>query len=968
MKFKRFLSLTLSVLLVLGAVPAASLFVGAASATYDIAAAFDSTDVTVNGETKSAADVFELKTMTADGTYDYAYGENESIAAFIDGGLSVPYSTAANTTTGASAAVNFVKLNDSVVTDRQLQSYYVDFDATNAQLNRTSLGQGFGFAYDSSTGSYDIVQYAKARTDLPMQANLYTVEKTAYTGNKNGWLSVGAADALTDGITYYYRVKFAYTYLSGKVSKVTVTTSVYASDADRTADANAVVTNSADLGIGSYSNYLTADMTPCFAFASGNDSTKTNVIKSVFINYSKTAEEIAADEAAENKKAADKFVTDYVDLLSQDVTEGNAQQFVDAYTAFAALTDGAKELLANYNGTDYAALVKAKYDTAVPLLPTAASTAFKEYYTANVAALTAAEGKLDVLNAAIEKYNAVEDTHKAQFADEYANICKLLDGYFINGNTVTYSMTDADKESYPEVYNYFKNTVMTTADTNGTAKHVNFDKFNSRRMKSVTLAFKYDNDCTQGLGFGFIPEDIVVPEGVTTTDNKDYFVTSYTRAKYPDTTDGIYFYSACNYLKWDNANASKTLITKNSSALGNNFWTYNDTVLKNYDNLEVAFGSTYRIKGGDRIVFKLTFNTDLTEANGYSAVRVTPASYLCFIDADGDNDYTEGVDIKVSSFTQLPSEGVIYKYANDEAPLPYVKLMNDASIDNLLYFSTESEQSFADKYDDVLNGTSATADDVLAMYAAYNELSDSEKALENVDAAVEAAVTKAGLRPETNGATLRADGTMNIGFYGKAPTAKVTNGYVSRFGILVAGYQNMVDEGVKELKLGDTTQGSTVNAVTYNEGDTVASDILLALNGISVTDTKTWSTKIVARVFVEYTVNGAVVPVYSVNADNGKAKPTSIDGIDNNGVCIRNVNSLLKAIAANVYNNSGAMGDTEGVKVGDDTTYVGKKLSDNTDMLNAIKGKIVDGDSTVTLDQIELFKFLCAYRSAIKEA
>ncbi len=974
MKFKRFLSLTLSVLLVLSAVPAASLFIGAASATYDIADSFDGANsATVNGETKSAADVFELKTMVEDGTvsdFDYAAAGTSSIADYIsDGGLAVPHSVAADAKTGTPASVNFVQLKDSVASGRTLNSYYIDIDADNAQINRTASGQGFAFAYDSSAASYKIVQYAKARSDLPMQVNLYTISKTVYTGNKNGWANVGAASDLTAGTTYYYRIKITYTYSSDKISKVNVNTAIYSSDEDRTNGENAVATASSDLGLGSYSNYLTADMSPLFAFASGNNSSNTNVIKNVVLSYSKTSEEIAAEEAAENKAASDKFVADYAELLDTDVTEDNAQQFVDAYTAFNALSDGAKALLENYEGTNYAALVVNKYAVAVPLLPTEASTAFKTYYAENVAALTSAEGKLDVLNTAIVKYNAVEDTHKAQFADAYKHITDLLDGYFINGNTVTYSMTDEDKANYPEVYSYFKNTIMTTADTNGTAKHVAFDKFNSRRLTSATVAFKYNDDCVQGLGFGFIPEDIVIPEGVTTTNNRDYFVTSITRAKYPNTSDNLYFYSACNYLKNDNASAATTLVTKFSSALGNNFWTYNDAVLKNTDNIELVSGTaaTYKVKG-DRIVFKLTFDTGLTTENGYSAVRATPTSYLCFIDKNGNNEYDEGTDLKLLSFTQLKNEGVFYKYANAEAPLPYIQLVNDASIDNLLYFSTESEDSFADRYADVLNSETPDADATLAMYAAYNALSDSEKALENVDAAVEAAVTKAGLRPETNGATLRADGTMNIGFYGKAPTAKVTNGYVSRFGILVAGYQNMVDAGVKELKLGDTTQGSTVNAVTYNEGDTVASDILLALNGISVTDTKTWSTKIVARVFVEYTVNGAVVPVYSVNADNGKAKPTSIDGIDNNGVCIRNVNSLLKAIAANVYNNSGAMGDTEGVKVGDDTTYVGKKLSENTDMLNAIKGKILDGDSSVTLDQIELFKFLCAYRSAIKEA
>ena len=965
MKFKRFLSLTLSVLLVLSAVPAASLFVGAASATYDIADSFDSAEsATVNGETKSAADVFELKTMAEDGTvsdFDYTAAGTTSIADYIsDGVLAVPYSVAANTANETPASVNFVQLKDSVASGRTLNSYYIDIDADSTQINRTASGQGFAFAYDSSTASYKIVQYAKPNTTLPMQANLYNVSKAVYTAPKNGWANIGTADDWVANTTYYYRIKITYTYSSDKISKVNVGTAVYASEEDRTNGANAVINASNDLALGSYSNYLMADMTPCFAFVAGNDSSKTNVIKNVVLSYSKTDEEIAAEEAAENKAAADKFVADYAELLGTDVTEENAQEFVDAYTAFNALTDGAKALLANYDGKDYAALAAEKYAAAVPLLPTAASTEFKTYYAENVAALTAAEGKLDVLNAAIVKYNAVEDTHKAQFADAYKHIADLLDGYFINGNTVTYSMTDEDKTNYPEVYSYFKNTVMTTADTNGTAKHVAFDKFNSRRLTSATIAFKYNDDRVQGLGFGFIPEDIVIPEGVTTTNNRDYFVTSITRAKYPDTSDNLYFYSACNYLKNDNASAATTLVTKVSSAIGNNFWTYNDSVLKNADNLELVSGttSTYKIKGGDRIVFKMTFDSGVTTASGIPAVRVTPTSYLCFIDANGNNEYDEGTDLKILNFTQLLGEGIFYKYANAEAPLPYIQLVNDTSIDNLLYFSTESEDSFADRYADVLNSETPDADATLAMYAAYNALSDSEKALENVDAAVETAVTKAGLRPETNGATLRADGTMNIGFYGKAPSAKVTNGYVSRFGILIAGYQNMVDAGVKELKLGDTTQGSTVNAVTYNEGDTVADEILLALNGISVTDVKTWSTKIVARVFVEYTVNGAVVPVYSVNADNGKAKPTSIDGIDNNGVCIRNVNSMLKAIAADLYSKKDTKGDTVGVKVGDDTTYEGKKLSENTVMLDGINTNISG------LDRTEVFKFLCAYRSA----
>lgn len=963
MKFKRFLSLTLSVLLVLGAVPAASLFVGAASATYDIADTFDDANsATVNGESKSAAEVFELKTMTADGINDYSYEDGKSIADFIaDGGLSVPYSTAANTTTGVAAAVNFVKLKDSVVTDRQLQSYYVDFDATKAQVSRDKAGLGLAFAFDSATAGYKLVQYMNHNTQ-GMQKNLYRVANATYAADKNGWdnIAIATNDVLTVGTTYYYRTNFAYTYNDGgKVSKVTVTFNIYGSDTDRENSESPVATNTASVSAGS--NGFTSDMTPCFAFVAG--TTGTNSIKNVVINYSKTAEEIAADEAAENANAAEKFVTDYGSLLEDTaVTEENAQQFVDAYTAFSALADGAKELLANYNDTNYADLVTEKYNAAVPLLPTEASTAFKDYYTDEVADLTEAEGKLDVLNAAIVKYNAVEDTHKAQFASEYAKISALLDSYFIKGNTVVYAMTDDDKATYPEVYNYFKNTVMTTADTNGTAKHVDFNKFNSRRMKSVTVAFKYDNNFTSALGFGIIPEDIVVPEGVTTTTMRDYFVKLATRAKYPVDGSSVYVYQGQNYTFDRTANnPEKSLITKDSSYMGNQNWTYDDELLKatddggNYKYLDTVSGNSYKIKG-NRIVFKVEFDTVLTTANGFNAVKVIPTSYQCFMDNDGNNEYTEDTDLLLRKFED--TFGLFYKYANDKAPLPYIQLLNDASIDNLLYFSTESEISFADKYVDVLTAANPDADEALAMYAAYNELSASDKAIEDVEVQVEETVTKAGLRPATNGATLRADGTMNMGFYGVKPSANVTNGYISRFGILLAGYQNMVEAGVKELKLGDTTTGSTVNAVTYSAGDTVADNILLALNGINVTDTKTWGTKVVARVFVEYTVDGKTVPVYSVNADNGVAKPSNTDGVDQNGVCIRNVNGMLKALAAALYGNKDTKGDTLGLKVGDNATYEGKKLSENSEMLDSINTNISG------LDRTKVFEFLCAYRKA----
>lgn len=964
MKTKKFLSLALSALMILSAIPLASFVIGAESATYDVSGAFSAdSKVTVNGEEKNIDDVFELKTMTADSVSDYAYAEGQSLSSFADeNGLTLPLSLTANESAGTQAAVNLLKLKDNVAGGRTLQSISYDFDSKRNLLSREE-GSGVAFAYSTEEDTYTVSKLHFLRADTGIQTPTRLLSKTVYTFNGNAnnnafGTGISGTNDSSDVVNnnnddFYFSAKLTFGYTDDVFSKVILEVNIYKTAEDRAAQTNSAATFSGTLLTSNTSNFKT-DSLPCFGLVAGSNVNFNKSIKNLTVSYAKNSDDIAAD----NQKTADEFVTANKALLETEVTEENAEQFVNLYNEYSALSDGVKALLSSYNGTNYGTLITEKYNEAVVLIPTVASKAFEKYYSENVSALASFEGNLNIANTALELYDAVEASHKPIFKAEYAKITSLLDNYFIKGNTFKYEMTEDEKSANPYVYDYFKTSVMAANSETG-RKHIDFGKFNAKDMKSFTLAMKYYPDSTvansTNYGFNILPENLKIPEGLTdNSSNKTNLIWSAFRSSWPnsDNSNRSLQYNIADYQK-----ATTTVASKDGGWTTHTMGVPNDV---NNENLTKRDG-IYMYKG-DRVVFDVTLTPTLTTKDGQNAIRYLITLYAFVEDSANDATatpykYDEGVDILMNGGNTGCTLFVKY---DTEVPYFYFTT-NDVTLDYVEYFSAESNQSFGDKYADVLSGNDTNADNVLDMYAAYNKLSDSEKAV--FEANVETALTSSKVRPQIVGANLRADGIMDMVFMASKPEATVSSAYVSNFGMVIAGYQNMVDASVTKLVRNNGTAGSFEDSVAYKKGDTVDNDLKFTVKGIDFTNIDYWKTKIAARAYVVYNVDGTEVTVYSNNElTDSLANPSNATGIDNDGVCIRNVNGIVAKLVSAFLTKAEGKGDTVGVALKDTTVttnYEGVKLSDNADFMNKMKTDLS------SCDRVEVYKFLSAYRNVL---
>lgn len=965
MKTKKFLSLALSALLILSAIPFASFVIGAESSAYDVTGTFSAdSKATVNGEEKNIDDVFELVTMTADSVSGYAYADGQSLSDFADeNGLTLPLSRTANESAGTQAAVNLLKLKDSVAGGRTLQSISYDFDSKRNLLTRDANGSGVAFAYSTSEDTYTVSQFYFSKYGIQRPARFLSnaVYSIATNGNSNNAFGAGIAGTSDDGEIvsnntddFYFSVKLTFVYTDNVFSSVTLKVDIYTSADDRANKTNVAVSAESSHKATDSVISKSDDTLPCFAYTAGSVAAYNKPIKNLTVSYAKNSDEIAAD----NQKTAEEFAANNSALLNSAVTEENAAQFISLYKEYSAFNDEVKALLSNYNGTDYGALVTEKYNEAVAFVPTAASEAFKNYYDANVSALASFDGNLNIANEALSLYGAVEETHKPIFKAEYAKIASLLDNYFIKNNTFEFKMTEGEKSANPYVYNYFKTSVMAANSETG-RKHIDFGKFNAKDMKSFTLAMKYYPDSTvvdsTNYGFNILPENLKIPEGLTdNSSNKTNLIWSAFRSSWPnsDNSNRSLQYNIADYQK-----ATTTVASKDGGWTTHTMSVPNDV---NNENLTKRDG-IYMYKG-DRVVFDVTLTPTLTTKDGQNAIRYLITLYAFVEDSANDATatpykYDEGVDILMNGGNTGCTLFVKY---DTEVPYFYFTT-NDVTLDYVEYFSAESNFSFADKYANVLSGNDTNADNVLAMYSAFGKLSDSDKAL--YEANVESALTNSGVRPKILGATLRADGIMDMVFMASKPDAAVSSAYVSNFGMVIAGYQNMVDANVNKLVRGNATAGSFEDSVAYKKGDTVDNDLKFTVKGIDFTNIDYWKTKIAARAYVVYNVDGTEVTVYSNNElTDSLANPSNAAGIDNNGVCIRNVNGIVAKLVSAFLAKADVNGDTVGVALADTTVtskYEGVKLSENADFINQMKTDLSK------CDRVEVYKFLSAYRNVL---
>lgn len=658
-------------------------------------------------------------------------------------------------------------------------------------------------------------------------------------------------------------------------------------------------------------------------------------------------------------------------ITAQSATLDNAQAIIEAYTAYTALDDAVKTVLASYviDGVTYNVGTKlsALNDAAVPLMPTEAQTAFEEYYNANIEALTAVDGKLAEINTALGLYNAVEDSHKGNVSAQYAHICNLLDGYFITDNALS-STKDLTYDSssltgFDNVKSYFKNSVFVETENSRNNKVTDPAKFDSTKARSVKVAFTYGEKNAAGTGYktgiGFNIFPVVGSiDGLTANSDNKMFApgtrankTVYVNGESVGSGKSVYGYQYADnnfaYIENVDTNTANQFF-KSKGNIGNIEWIFGSYSTSASKYQASDFSNTYQLPA-DRIVFDFDYTVTTTvDARGYKLLKITFSNLTVWAESDGNNSYDDGVDIKLTS-----SSGAIlaYRYNEDTAPMPFFST-DDTSLDSMLYFESSVDYTFEEKYDDILNGTSTDASKTLEMYAEYQ--ADTSAVSAETAAKVETAVTNAGLRPTANGATLSVSADTHIGFYVDKPVA---TGVTSTVGALVSAYNYMVDNHISVLTKGMGDAGVLEATPQSNEYCGVNQLMLKVKNLYGAANN--WGNWIVVRYYACYTVNETEVVIYStgVNANN----PASATAVSRDGVAIRSINYLIKCIAAEMQNKVATNGDTVGVDYVDKdgatkSVYTGKTLS---------TAFAENSNSTIYSTALDTMYFLMSYKNAL---
>ena len=720
------------------------------------------------------------------------------------------------------------------------------------------------------------------------------------------------------------------------------------------------------------STYTLVDYYNYIAIKYYNDAPRTlqygiptaSVAKLYSVKLSTAADETSA--AAYNFVEAHKTA-----ITAASATVENAQAIIDAYTAYTALDEAVKTVLASYviDGVPYNVGTKlsALNDAAVPLMPTEAQTAFEEYYNANIEALTAADGKLAEINTALGLYNAVEDSHKGNVSAQYAHICSLLDGYFItdNAEALTKDLTydSSSLTGFDNVKSYFKNSVFVETANSRNNKVTDPAKFDSTKARSIKVAFTYGEknaagtDYKTGIGFNIFPV-VGSIDGLTANSDKKMFApgtrankTVYVNGESVGSGKGVYGYLYADnnfaYIEDVNTNTANQFF-KSKGNIGNIEWTFGSYYTSASKYQASDFSNTYQLPA-DRIVFDFDYTVTTTvDAKGYKLLKITFSNITVWAESDGNNSYDDGVDIKLTS-----SSGAIlaYRYNEDTAPMPFFST-DDTSLDSMLYFESSVDYTFEEKYAGILDNLSPEAAKTLEMYAEYQ--ADTSAVSAETAAKVETAVTNAGLRPTANGATLSVSADTHIGFYVDKPVA---TGVESTVGALVSAYNYMVDNHISVLTKGMGDEGVLEATPQSNEYCGV-NQLMLKVKNLYGAE-KNWGNWIVVRYYATYTVNGNEVVIYSTgeNANN----PATATAVSPDGVAIRSINYLIKRIATEMKDKVETNGNTVGIDYVDKngatkSVYTGKTLSEAV---------AANGGKTIFSTALDTMYFLMSYKNAL---
>lgn len=964
---KKSLAFLTAAVLLAASIPLTALDVFAVSNTYDIT--YEDGVTTVGGVKSTVADAFKVLEIK-DTTTEYSEEATED-----EGKLSIPVSTRTTTLGDNTGSYMFTLQNAPA---RDLLSY--ELTIPTKDFKERPSGLLIPLYYDEVTNRYVSVFSVTRSGNTFFQIGRAFITTKYYGYYKNADTEVGVTYSSVSNVN----VKVSYNYQDDTISSVVTKFVLYDSSNTELATLSktytkaeilqAVNINSSTTGLnGKPSIWEEEDVNvtslaksgALAGFISGATAGTMNTISSFKASYSKSAGDVAAE-----------FVNEYKSYITMDesaVTADNANGVIAAHSAYTALDEEVKTVLASYeiDGASYnvgeklAALIA----VAAPFVPTAAQTAFEEYYNANIEALNAADGKLAEINTALGLYNAVEVSHKANVSTQYAHICSLLDGYFITDNA-TVSTKDLTYDSssltgLDNVKSYFKNSVFVETENSRNNKVTDPAKFDSTKAHSIKVAFTYGekNEAgtgyKTGIGFNLLPV-VGSIDGLKANSDKKMFAPS-TRANKEVYVNGVsvgsgksvygYQYADNNFAFIENVyNDTANQFFKSKGNIAGIEWLFGSYSTSASKYQESAFANTYQLPA-DRIVFDFDYTVTTTvDAQGYKLLTITFSNITVWAESDGNNSYDEGVDIILTT-----SSGAIlaYRYNEETAPLPYFST-DDASLDSMLYFKSTAaaDYSFEEKYADLLNGTSTDAARTLEMYAEYQ--ADTSAVSAETAAKVEAAVTSAGLRPTANGATLSVSADTHIGFYVDKPAATAVE---STVGAIASTYNYMVENGISVLTKGMGDAG-VLEATPESNAYCGENQLMLKVKNLYGA-ANNWGNWIVVRYYASYTVNGNEVVIYSTgeNANN----PASATEVSRDGVAIRSINYLIKCIAAEMQNKVATNGDTVGVDYVDKdgatkSVYTGKTLS---------TAFAENSNSTIYSTALDTMYFLMSYKNAL---
>ncbi len=691
--------------------------------------------------------------------------------------------------------------------------------------------------------------------------------------------------------------------------------------------------------------------------------------------------------------AAQKFADDnnaVLNIAKANVDTTNAQSIIDVHTAYEALTDAVKSILANNYalldntatgekfGFDVIANLKEIYDIAIPLCPTANQLAFLEHYEQNgIGALTAAEGKMDVLDASIALYNAVEETHKANVQAKYEYILALLDKHFIEDNEFTYNA--ADIEGLENITAYFNNSVFTQStvanDENRTRnnKIVNPDKFDATSSTHFTLAQEYGSYDAAGTwynteyGFDMLPWVKSLPginpdSSSRSSWNDNYlYLTAYSRSNKPTIyvngvdvipdggpNGGVLVPYYCNAFgastqQYHSGGSSNALIGTGEYNAGYMYesskYVYDPaTGLYRLPHSRMVYDMDYSVSVNPNFVGK--------DGKTYTRVTITFENFRIWMEMADDTTpyvYSNEEGSTDHSLGQNIGGYLSYTYEEDEVLLPQLRL-DDKALKYTDYIKITRETTLTEEYEEVLDKTytEQDADEVVELAKVYNTFTTTDKVINaELVEKIETAITDAGLRPTSKGSTLSVGANTSIGFRAVKPA--VSN--YDKFGIIVTTFNRMNTKGDKELTLADVSNTyAKAYAMDYTSGANRSEELTFNVYGLFDDEeddqNKKWGVWLVARYYTVYTADdGTEVTIYSTNDFGNTPTSTKTDeaeaaaenamlqAVAANGQLIRSVNGNIKAMATTLF----AAKETYKNEVGIDyVNGLGEKMTDYT--------------------------------------